>query len=93
LKEASLPKRLNPSSRFGHDTIRYYFNCAQKLTSVNLIYRTQPTTKKYKREKLKSKNGHAQTYRYPGIREVSPEKEKESYGGKDLQKRKVLSLK
>jgi len=27
-----------------------------------------------------------------GIRGVSPEEEKESYGGKDLQKRKVLSL-
>ena len=25
-----------------------------------------------------------------GIREVSPEEEKEGYGGKDLQKRKVL---
>jgi len=28
-----------------------------------------------------------------GIRGVSPEEEKESYSGKDLQKRKVLSLK
>jgi len=27
-----------------------------------------------------------------GIRVVSPEEEKESYGGKDLQKRKALSL-
>jgi len=27
-----------------------------------------------------------------GIRGVSPEKEKAGYGGKDLQKRKVLSL-
>jgi len=27
-----------------------------------------------------------------GIRGVSPEEEKESYGGKDLQKRKVLKL-
>jgi len=27
-----------------------------------------------------------------GIRGVSPEEEKESYGGKDLQKMKVLSL-
>jgi len=27
-----------------------------------------------------------------GIRVVSPEEEKEGYGGKDLQKRKVLSL-
>jgi len=28
----------------------------------------------------------------PGICGVSPEEEKEGYGGKDLQKRKVLSL-
>jgi len=27
-----------------------------------------------------------------GIRGVSPEEEKEGYGGKDLQKRKVVSL-
>jgi len=27
-----------------------------------------------------------------GIRGVSPEEEKKGYGGKDLQKRKVLSL-
>jgi len=27
-----------------------------------------------------------------GIRGVSPEEEKEGYGGKDLQKRKILSL-
>jgi len=29
---------------------------------------------------------------FGGIHVVSPEKEKEGYGGKDLQKRKVLSL-
>jgi len=29
---------------------------------------------------------------YWGVREVSPEEEKEGYGGKDLQKTKVLSL-
>jgi len=29
---------------------------------------------------------------FSGIRGVSPEEEKEGYGGKDLQKRKVLSL-
>jgi len=42
----------------------------------------------------KAKNGYAQMYRETvrGIRGVSPEEEKESYGGKDLQKMKVLSL-
>jgi len=29
--------------------------CAQKLTLVNLIYRTEPKTKKWKKEELKSK--------------------------------------
>jgi len=29
----------------------------------------------------------------PGIPGISPEEEKEGYGGKDLQKRKILSLK
>jgi len=52
----------------------------------------ETTTKKWKTEKLKSKkNRYAQKYRW-GIRGVSPEEEKEDYGGKDLQKRKVLSL-
>jgi len=39
-----------------YDTIRYQ-KCARKLTRVRLIYRTEPTTKKCKTEKLKSKNG------------------------------------
>jgi len=30
---------------------------------VSLIYRTEPTTKKWKKDKLKSKNGYAQKYR------------------------------
>jgi len=29
--------------------------CAQKLTRVNLVYRTEPTTKKWKAEQLKIK--------------------------------------
>ena len=39
-----------------YDT-RCYFNvqCSQKLTQVRLIYRTEPTTKSEKTEKLKSK--------------------------------------
>jgi len=76
------------------DTIRdAILTCAQKLTRVSLIYRTEPTTKKWKTEKVNSKNGYAQKYRQTvhGIGGVSPE-EKEGYGGKDLQKRKVLSL-
>jgi len=47
-----------------------------------------------KREKkLKSTNEYALKYRQTvrGICEVSHEEEKKSYGGKDLQKRKVLS--
>ena len=47
-----------------------------------------------KQKNSQVKNGYAQKYRQTvrGIRAVSPEEEKEGYGGKDLQKRKVLSL-
>jgi len=39
-----------------YDTIRdTILTCARKLTPVSLIYRTEPTTKKCKTEKLKSK--------------------------------------
>ena len=39
------------------DTIRdAILTCARKPTRVSLIYRTEPTTKKCKTEKLKSKN-------------------------------------
>jgi len=34
--------------------------CTRKPTWVSLIYSTEPTTRKCKTEKLKSKNGHAQ---------------------------------
>ena len=38
--------------------------CAQKLIRISLIYRTKPTTKKWKTVKLKSKkNRYAQKYR------------------------------
>ena len=38
--------------------------CAQRLTLVGLIYRTEPKTEKWKKEKKrKSKNGYAQKYR------------------------------
>ena len=84
---------------FQYDTIRYYtrcyLTCNQKLTRVTLIHRTEPTTKSGKTENnWKVINRHAQKYRLTvwGIRGVSPEEENEGYGGKDLQKRKVLSL-
>ena len=44
-----------------YDTIRdAILTCARKPTRVSLIYRTEPTTKKCKTEKLKSKDGYAQ---------------------------------
>jgi len=62
------------------------------MSQLSLSHGTK--VKKWKEEKLKSKNGYVQKYRYTdrGIRGVVPEKEKEGYGGKDSQKRKVLSL-
>jgi len=66
--------------------------CAQTLTQVSLIYRTEPTTKKREKEELKSKNGYAQvSVTVQGIHKVSPE-EKEGYGGKNLQKRQQCGL-
>jgi len=56
----------------------------------------KPTTKKWKTEKkLKSKKRiYAPKYRQTvqGISGVSPEEEKKCYGGKNWQKREVLSL-
>jgi len=54
----------------------------------------EPTTKKWKQIKLQRENGYAQKYWQTvwGIRGVSPEEEKKGYGGKDMQKRKVLGL-
>ena len=49
--------------------------CARKPTCVSLIYHTEPTTKKWKTEKVK--NGYAQKYTVWGIHVVSPEEEKE----------------
>jgi len=78
------------------ETIRdAVLSCAQKLTRVSLISRTEPTKSgKKQKKKLNSKNRHAQKYRKT-VREicgVNLEEEKEGYGGKDLQKRNVLSL-
>jgi len=63
------------------------------MNEINLQHGT--TAKQGRTGRLKSKNGYAQKYRQTvrGIRGVSPGEEKVGYGGKDLQKRKVLSLK
>ena len=47
-----------------------------------------------KKEKLKSKKDKLRSIgkKVQGIRWLSPREEKEGYGGKNLQKRKVLSL-
>jgi len=61
---------------------------------TNDIGRTEPTTKKRKTEKLKKVKTDMlrSNSESLGNHVVSPEEEKEGYGGKDLQKRKVLSL-
>jgi len=64
---------------------------------VNLIYRTEPTTKKCKTEKktLKSKKWICSEVTVNSLGNpciFSPEEEQEGYGGKDLQKMEVLSL-
>ena len=59
------------------------------------MYHTEPTTKKWKTEKLKSKkkiSSEVLSVDSPGIRGVSAEQEKKGCSGKDLQKREVLSL-
>jgi len=69
--------------------------CNQKLTLVSLIYRIEPTTKKWKKQKkLKSKKRICSEVSVNSLGNPwsRPEEEKEGYGGKDLQKRKVLSL-
>jgi len=52
---------------------------------VRLVDRTKPTTEKYETDKLRSIGKSI------GESVVSPEEEKDGYGGKGLQKRKVLS--
>jgi len=54
----------------------------------------EPTTKKWKNRKTKKRicsKVSVNTKTVQAIHGVSPVEEKESYGGKDLQKRKVLS--
>ena len=55
------PTMNNNRGAVDYDTIRdAILTCARKPTWVSLIYRTEPTTKKCKTERLKSKNGYDQ---------------------------------
>jgi len=82
---------VSEQNKLRYDTIRdAILTCAQKLTWVpSLIYRTEPTTKKCKAEKLKSKKKRICLKISINSPRVSPEEEKEGNG--DLQQRKVLS--
>jgi len=59
------PLSHSPVSSKRYDTIRdAILMCAKKVTGVSLMYHTEPTTKKWKTEKLKSKKiGYAQKFR------------------------------
>ena len=63
-------------------------NVRSKANMSQLTYRTEPTTKKCRIEKLKSRK---QICSEITVNSLGTE-EKVGYGGKDLQKRKVLSL-
>jgi len=81
-----------------YDTIRdAILTCARKPTRVSLIYRAEPTTKKCKNRKTKSRK------QIPVCSDItvnslgnpcseSWRRKRKGCGGKDLQKRKVLSL-
>ena len=81
-----------------YDTIRdAILTCARKPTSVSLIYRTEPTTKKCKnRKKNKSRKQVCSeiTVNSPGNPCSGYLRRRNGKGcsGKDLQKRKVLSV-
>jgi len=64
------------------------------MNPLNLQH--EPTTKKWKTEKKLTSNericSEVSVNSPWGIRGVSPEEEKEGYGGKDLQKREVVGL-
>jgi len=79
-----------PPVQLRHDA-RCYFNVRSKADTSQLNLPQEPTTKKWKTEKLKSKKQTCTevSVNSPGMRGVSPEKEKEGCGGKDLQKREV----
>jgi len=79
-----------------NDTTRYEMqNVRSKANMSQLIYRTEPTTKKCRIEKLKSRKQicseiTANSLRNPGSE--SWRRKRKGCGGKDLQERKVLSL-
>jgi len=51
-------KREGTTTATRYDTIRdAILTCARKPTRVSLIYRTEPTSKKWKQKKLNSKKG------------------------------------
>jgi len=69
--------------------------CAQKLTSQLSLPHESNNEKVENKKKLESRKricSEVSVNSPRGIRGVSPEGEKEGYGGKDWQKRKVLSL-
>jgi len=79
-----------------YDTTRdAILTCAQKRTRVSLIYRTEPTTEKWKtekRKKCKKRICSEVTVKVWGIHAVSP-KEKERLRWEEFEeKEKVLSL-
>jgi len=85
---------LNPPT---DDTIRdAILTCARKPTWVGLIYRTEPTTKNCKnREKTKSRRQICSEITVNSLGNPCSESwrgKRNGCGGKDLQKRKVLSL-
>jgi len=69
----------SPTADRLYDTIRdAILTCARKPTRVGLIYRTEPTTKNCKTEKLQSKNRYVRSNsKSLGNHVVSSEKEKE----------------
>ena len=79
-----------------YDTIREaILTCARKPTCVSLIYLMEPTTKKCKNRKSKSSQQICSEITVNSLGNPCSEswrRKRKGYGGKDLQKRKVLSL-
>ena len=82
-------------STIRYDTIRgAILTCARKPTRVSLIYRTEPTTKKCKNRKTKSRKQICSEITVNSLGNSCSEswiRKRKGCGGKDLQKRKVLS--
>jgi len=82
------------TTRYNRYDTRCYFNVRSKadMNQLNLPHGNRQR-KSGKQKKLKSKKTdllRSISKQSGGIHVVSPEEEKESYGGKDLQKRKVF---